>query len=82
MFAQVNEYTIIKDILDKNSDFIKIFESNQRVKTIDCQVMHTMISDLYRFKTAMKVEDEDYIFVRRAINNKSNLVKDKKEKNN
>lgn len=33
--------------------------------------MYTMIADLYRYKTVLKVEDEDYIFVRRAINIKS-----------
>lgn len=59
--------------MERNSDFIKIYENNQRVKTVDCKIMHTMIADLYRYKTVMKVEDEDFIFVRRAINVKSKL---------
>lgn len=33
--------------------------------------MHTMICDLYRHAAVLKVEDEDFIFIRRAINVKS-----------
>lgn len=71
MFHSINEYTVIKQVLEGNSDLIRISESNQIIKTVDCKILHTMISDLYRFKSVLKVVDEDYIFVRRAVNIKS-----------
>ena len=64
--------------MERNSDFIRIYENNQRVKTVDCKIMYTMIADLFRYKTVMKVEDEDFIFVRRAINIKSQNKQERK----
>jgi len=41
--------------------------------------MNTMISDLYRHAAVLKVEDEDFIFIRRAINIKSSKkIKDRR----
>lgn len=40
-----------------------------------------MLQDLIRYNTVLKVGDEDFIFLRRAINVKSVKSKDKKKPN-
>lgn len=67
MHSQVKEYTVIKDILDRNSDYIRPTEESHRIKTIDCQILFTMLQDSMRHKTVLKVESDTYIFVRRAV---------------
>jgi len=70
MFSVIKEYSTIKQIMERNSDFIRLYDTNQRIKTVDCKIMHTMMSDLMRYKTVMKVEEEDFIFIRRAMSMK------------
>lgn len=53
--------------MERNCDFIRVRDDSPRIKTVDCQVLFTMIQDALRYKTVLKVEDEDYIFIRRAI---------------
>ena len=67
--------------MERNSEIIKIKEDNQRVKSIDCKIMNTMLQDLVRYNTVLKVGDEDFIFLRRAINVKSVKSKEKKKAN-
>ncbi len=71
MFSLIKEYTTIKQILERNSEFVKVPDTNQRVKTVDCKIIYSMLIDSFRHKAVLKVEDEDYIFIRRAHNVKS-----------
>ena len=74
MFSKIKEFSIIKQVMERNSEFIKL-KDNFRVKAVDCKVMGIMLNDLMRHKSVLKVEDEDFIFMRRAINIKSEQKK-------
>lgn len=56
--------------MERSSEIIKVKE-NFKVKTVDCKVLSIMLNDIMHHKTVLKVEDEDYIFIRRALNIKS-----------
>lgn len=66
--------------MERNSDYIRATEDSSRVKSIDCQIIHTMLQDALRHNTVLKVEDEDFIFVRRALSHKSKIRNDKTKK--
>ena len=70
MFGKVKEYSTIKQIFERNAEIIRI-KHNHKVKAIDCKVISLMINDILRHKSVLKIEDEDFIFIRRAINIKS-----------
>ena len=74
MFAQIKEFATIKHILEKNSEFIRIKEG-LRVKSLDCKLLSAMLSDLMRHNMILKVEDEHFIFIRRAIKTRQNKPK-------
>ena len=78
MFHTIKEFATIKQIMEHNSEFVRVSES-ERVKAVDCKVLSIMFNDLLGHKTVQKVEDEDYIFVRRAHNLKSQGKKDIKD---
>lgn len=65
MFYLTKEFSTLKDIMEKNSEYIRIKEG-VRVKAIDCKVFSIMITDLMRYYNILKIEDENYIFIRRA----------------
>ena len=50
----------------------------QRVKSIDCKVMSVLVEDVLRQKVMAKVEDDNFIFIRRAVDVKSRARLDKK----
>ena len=66
MFESIQEFSTLKHIMERNCEYIKVKEG-VRVKSIDCKVMSTMLTDIMRRKTMMKVEDENFIFIRRAV---------------
>jgi hypothetical protein len=70
MLASVKEFATIKHVLERNSELIRI-KSNMKIKALDCKVISIMFNDILRHKTVLKIEDEDHIFIRRAINVKS-----------
>ena len=76
VFAQVREYTTVKQILESNSE--RVVYNKQRVKSIDCQVMSVLFEDVLRHKTVAKVEDENFIFIRRALDVKTKASMEKK----
>ena len=49
----------------------KIIHSQQRIKSIDCTIMSVLLEDVLRHKTVSKVEDENFIFIRRAVDVKT-----------
>lgn len=67
MQNQIKEYSTIKHIMDRNADVIRVSDDSPKVKSVDCQVMFTMIQDAVRYRTVLKVQDDHYIFVRRAM---------------
>jgi hypothetical protein len=56
--------------MERNSEFIKV-NDGLRVKAVDCKVLSIMLNDLLRHKAVQKIEDESYIFIRRAHNVKA-----------
>ena len=66
--------------MERNSDYIRATEDSSRVRSLDCQIIHTMLQDALRHNTVLKVEDEDFIFVRRALSHKSKIRNDKTKK--
>lgn len=70
MFGSVKQYSTIKEVMDRNSEIVRV-KDGVKVKAIDCKVLSIMLTDILRHKTVLKVEDEDFIFLRRAINIKS-----------
>ena len=66
---QIREYSTVKQILEGNSE--KVIFNNQRVKSVDCQLMSVLLQDVIRHKTVSKMEDENYIFIRRAVDVKT-----------
>ncbi len=78
MFNQIKEYAVVKQIMEKNSEYIRIYDRNQRVKTVDCKVLHAMVADVLHCKTVMKVQEDEFIFIRRSLNMKQQKEKKKK----
>lgn len=70
MLSCVKEFSTIKHVLERNSELIKV-KSSMKVKALDCKILSIMFSDIMRHKSVLKIEDEDHIFIRRAINIKS-----------
>ena len=70
MLSSVKEFATIKHVLERNSEIIRI-KSNMKIKSLDCKVLSIMLNDIMRHKTVLKIEDEDHIFIRRAISIKS-----------
>ncbi len=51
--------------MEKNSTFVR---DSQRVKIVDCHIMHIILADLMAHKNILKVQDDNYIFIRRTTN--------------
>lgn len=66
MFTKIKEFATIKRLMERNCEYIR-FENSQRIKTVDCKVLYIAVADMLRHKTVLKVEDENYVFIRRAI---------------
>ena len=62
--------------MEGNSE--RVIYNKQRVKSIDCQVMSVLFEDVLRNKTVAKVEDENFIFIRRALDVKTKASMEKK----
>jgi hypothetical protein len=67
MFSQIKEFSTLKQIFERNSEFIRI-KDGVRIKSLDCKLLSILLTDLMRHSMILKVEDENFIFVRRAIN--------------
>ena len=76
IFREIREYSTIKHVLEGNSE--RVIFNKQRVKSIDCQVMSVLFQDVLRHKTVSKLEDENFIFIRRAIDVKTRASLDKR----
>ena len=76
IFGEIRQYSTIKHVLEGNSE--RVIFNKQRVKSIDCQIMSVLFEDVLRHKTVSKMEDENYIFIRRAIDVKTRASMDKK----
>lgn len=76
VYTEIREYSTIKQILQSNSE--KIIFNKQRVKAVDCQIMSVLMMDVLRHKTVSKVEDENFIFIRRAMDVKTRAQMDRR----
>jgi hypothetical protein len=38
----IKEYSLFKEILERNSEYVRLSEESPRVKSVDCQLLHTM----------------------------------------
>ena len=68
MHETVKEYTTFKSILEGNAEMV-VF-NKRRIKSIDCKLMSVLIEDALRAKAVEKIADDNYIFIRRAVNAK------------
>lgn len=65
LFYQIKEYTTLKKIYDQNSELVIL--NKNRVKAIDCKVLSVLFADARRYKAVAKVHNDNYIFIRRAV---------------
>ena len=65
LFYQIKEYTTLKRIYDQNSELVIL--NKTRVKAIDCKVLSVLFEDARRFKAIAKVHNDNFIFIRRAV---------------
>ena len=56
--------------MEKNSNYVR---DSQRLKIVDCHIMQTMLSDLAAHRNILKVQDDDFIFIRRTTNRKKDV---------
>lgn len=68
LFNKVREYSTLKQILANNEEMV-VF-NKRRVKSIDCKLMSTLLEDAIRAKTVEKLADDNFIFIRRAVDTK------------
>jgi len=68
MFAKVKEYSSLKLILEGNSEFV--VHNKRRIKSIDCKLLSALVEDALRAKTVEKLSDDNFIFIRRAVDKK------------
>ena len=43
MQNRIKEYSTIKHIMERNSDYIRVSDESPKIKAIDCQILFTMI---------------------------------------
>lgn len=55
----------LKQVFDDNSEMVRI--DKQRVKAVDCKVISILVEDALRQKAVAKIRDDNYIFIRRAV---------------
>lgn len=65
LLSAVKEYNTLKQIFDDNSEVIQV--GRQRVKAVDLKVLSTLFEDAYRQRQVAKIKDDNYIFMRRAV---------------
>jgi hypothetical protein len=56
--------------MEKNSSFVR---DSQKIKIVDCHIMQTMLADLAAHKNILKVQDDDFIFIRRTSSRKKDI---------
>lgn len=78
VFNQIREYSTVKQIMANNAESV-IF-NKQRVKSVDCQIMSVLFEDILRHKNVAKMEDENYIFIRRAMDVKTKASLERRAK--
>jgi len=51
--------------MERNSDYLRLARGgeSQRIKTVDSYIMKIMLQDAFHYKTDLKFEEEDYIFI-------------------
>mmetsp|Transcript_22975 Transcript_22975/g.22326 ORF Transcript_22975/g.22326 Transcript_22975/m.22326 type:complete len:208 (+) Transcript_22975:634-1257(+) len=77
--SRVKQYSTLKQIMEKNSELVSVKDS-QKIKAIDCKIFSAMLVDIMRHEMVLKVEDENYIFIRRARNLRQKRYRDKANK--
>lgn len=70
----------MKQILEGNSE--KVIYEKIKVKAIDCKILDVLFEDVLRQRTVAKIEDDNYVFIRRAMDAKTraNMQKRASEK--
>lgn len=58
----------MKLILEGNAEMVVY--NRRRIKSIDCKLMSVLIEDALRAKTVEKLADDNFIFIRRAVDTK------------
>ena len=81
IFTQVREYSTIKQVFASNDETIRL--KGHKIESIDCSMMSVLIDDVIRHKTVEKLTDENFIFIRRAmdVKTRAHYQKKKQEQN-
>ena len=61
----IREFSTIKQIFEENSEMVKY--GGKRVKAIDCKVMCILIGEVVNNADISEVQDDNYVFIRRAV---------------
>jgi hypothetical protein len=61
----VGEFSTIKEFMQTNSEMVK--QGNTLVKSIDCKLVSVLLDEVTRFSSISKVQDDNYVFIRRAL---------------
>ena len=77
IFTQVREYSTIKQVFASNDETIRL--KGHKIESIDCSMMSVLIDDVIRHKTVEKLTDENFIFIRRAMDVKTRAYYQKKK---
>lgn len=73
---QVKEYSTIKQIMSSNNESIRL--KGHKIEAVDCNLLSVLIEDVIRHKTVEKMTDENYIFIRRAVDVKTRAMLQKR----
>lgn len=65
---KVKEYSSLKLILEGNAEMVVY--NKRRMKAIDCKLVSALVEDALRAKTVEKLADDNFIFIRRAVDTK------------
>ena len=76
----IGEFSTIKEFMETNSEMVK--HGNSAIKSIDCKVVSVLLDEVTRYASISKVQDDNYVFIRRAMDVKGrvNARKSKKQK--
>ena len=83
MIETIKEFSCFKAIMDKNSQMIAISPESlrtleihqkyhyelqtQKFKILDCKMIFNLFEDLQRYRNMIKIQEDQFIFVKRSI---------------
>jgi len=75
--ADVGEFSTMKEFMETNSEMVK--QGNTHVKAVDCKLVSVLLDEVTRYSSISKVQDDNYVFIRRAHDVKSGVKMNKRK---